>query len=351
MKTTAKDKILFLKDKIIEISKQDISIMEVCGTHTMALAKNAIRTLLPPNIKIISGPGCPVCVTAQGEIQAAINLASKEDVIIATFGDMVKIPGKKKSLSDFKNVKLIYSPLDALKIAIKNPNKEIILLGIGFETTTPLIAATILQASKQKLNNFSVLPMHKTVPVALEAILDDPDSKIKGLILPGHVAAITGRAYFDFIKKYNVSGVVAGFDALDIMECIYMLVKLHNDNKTDVINNYKKIVSEKGNTTAWSTMLEIFEPSNANWRGIGNISQSGLTIKSAYKQFNALEKFNLQIEDIPEPEGCLCGKILTGKVVPTDCGYFKNGCTPSTPIGPCMVSSEGTCAAHYKYYN
>jgi len=344
------NKIETIKNDIMKISKKDLCLMEVCGTHTMSIARTGIRSLLPKNIKIISGPGCPVCVTPSGEIHAAIQLARNEDFIIATFGDMLKVPSGDDFLQNYKNVKVVYSPLDSLKLSKQNPDKEIIFLGIGFETTAPLIASTIRAAKQDNLNNFSVLCMHKIVPPAIEIILkNNTDKKVGGLILPGHVSAITGRKYFDFIKKYKISGVVSGFEATDIMSTICLLVKFYESDKFDIVNNYKGVVSEHGNKIALDMMNEVFDIQDSQWRGIGLIKGSGLTIRNKYKKYDAADKFNIVIENIPDPKGCRCGEVLMAKTTPKDCTLFGKACTPSNPVGPCMVSSEGTCAAFYKY--
>jgi len=343
------DKIQILRDKIQKLSRTKVSFMEVCGTHTMSVAKHAIKSMLPENINIVSGPGCPVCVTSQTDIEMSLILARSENKIICTFGDMIKVPSRKDSLANYKNVKIIYSPLDALKIAHENPGREIILLGIGFETTTPLIAVTIKTAKQECIKNFSVLSMHKTVPTALKLILSSPDISLNGLILPGHVSAVTGRKYFDFIKDYHTCGVIAGFEALDIMECIYLLTKSVEENKVEVINNYTRIVSEEGNQLAMQLLYEVFEDCDCKWRGIGEIPNSGLKIREKFQAYDAKIKFDIPIENIAEPKNCRCGEILMAKKTPPDCALFKNTCTPLNPIGPCMVSSEGTCAAYYKY--
>ncbi|MEI6093729.1 MAG: hydrogenase formation protein HypD, partial [bacterium] len=345
-----KDKIKQISEEIKQISKKDICLMEVCGTHTMSIARHGIRSLLPSNIRIISGPGCPVCVTPSGEIETAINLAKDDRFIIATFGDMLKVPGKSASLQDYKNVKIIYNPLESLKLAEDNPLKQVVLLGIGFETTSPLIASTIKTAHKMSINNFSVFCMHKTVPSAINLIIDsDKDRNISGLILPGHVSAITGRRYFDFIKDKKISGVICGFEALEIMQTIYILIRTFELNETIVINNYKTVVSEEGNLTAKKAVFDVFDMCDSEWRGIGLIKDSGLKIKAKYKEYDAVIKFGLKVVSLPDPAGCRCGDILMAKAIPNECKYFGKECTPSNPIGPCMVSSEGTCAAFYKY--
>lgn len=345
-----KDKIKQISEDIKRLSEKKICLMEVCGTHTMSIARHGIRSLLPSNIRIISGPGCPVCVTPCGEIEATIKLAKNDKFIIATFGDLLKVPGKSGSLNDYKNVKIIYNPLESIKLAQENPLKQIILLGIGFETTAPLIAGTIKTAKMMFLDNLSILCMHRIVPPAVNLIMDNDKSKnVDGLILPGHVAAITGRKYFDFIKERKISGIICGFEAIEIMQTIYMLIRAIEGNKTVVENNYRSVVSEEGNLTAKLLTEDVFEISDSEWRGIGLIKASGLKIREPYKKYDALLKFDIIVDSIPDPQGCRCGDILMAKAVPNECKYFAKVCTPSNPIGPCMVSSEGTCAAFYKY--
>ena len=344
-----KDKIHILKEKIDEIGKTNLSFMEVCGTHTMSVAKHAIKSMLPETINIVSGPGCPVCVTSAADIETALNLARQEDKIICTFGDMIKVPSKKDALQNYKNVEIVYSPLDALTYAGKYPDKEVVMLGIGFETTTPLISATIKTAKDEEIDNFSVISMHKTVPEALKAILAGKDISLNGLILPGHVSAITGRTYFDFIKEYETNGVIAGFEALDLLECIYLLSKNIEEGRVEVVNNYQSVVSEKGNKVAMNILYEVFENCDADWRGIGTIPMSGLKIRDEFEKFDAKKRFDIEAEKIDEPEACKCGEILMARARPNNCTLFGKACTPADPVGPCMVSSEGTCAAYYTY--
>ncbi len=330
--------------------KNNISLMEVCGTHTMSLARHGIRSLLPPQIKMISGPGCPVCVTSASDINASIDLANKENVIIATFGDMLKVPASNgDSLLKHKNVLVCYSPLEALNEAQKHPDKEIVFLGIGFETTAPIIAATIEEAINKRINNFSVLPMHKTVPVALQAIFADPEVKVDALLLPGHVSAITGTHYWDFLKDLKIPGVIAGFEASDILGAITKLVELKNEKRFETVNFYPRVVTEKGNPYAWDMLHKYFEACDASWREIGIIPGSGLDLRAKYSSYSAKNRFELKIQEVPNTPGCLCGKIMMGKNHPRDCGHFGKSCTPANPVGPCMVSSEGSCAACYKY--
>lgn len=344
-----RSRIQLIRDRISIPEGREFKLMEVCGTHTMSIAANGIRSLLPDGIKLISGPGCPVCVTSQGDIETALVLARKDNVLITTFGDMIRVPSGKDRLENYKNVHIVYSPMESLDLARENPDKEVVFIGVGFETTAPLIASTIVEAEKSKIENFSTLCLHKTIPIALELILSSEDSHIDGLILPGHVSAVTGTEYYEFLKKTETPGVITGFDALNIMECIYLLSKMITDSNFDTLNNYQSVVSEKGNREAMTLLEQVFEPVDSHWRGIGIIPDSGLKIRERFNRFDALSKFPMTPIDIEEPKGCLCGSILMGKVTPGECSHFGKSCTPSQPVGPCMVSSEGTCAAWYKY--
>jgi len=344
-----KEKIEFIRKKISIPEGKKINLMEVCGTHTMSIAANGIRSLLPAPVNLISGPGCPVCVTSQDDIEKALILARKDNVIITTFGDMIRVPSDKDRLENYRNVRIVYSPMESLNIAVENPRKEVVFLGVGFETTAPLIASTICEAEKRKIYNFSSLCLHKTIPEALKLILSSENSQIDGLILPGHVSAVTGSQYYKFLNPLHTPGVITGFDALNIMESIYLLTQLIIASKGGTLNNYKSVVSGQGNLKAMEILEQVFEPVDALWRGIGEIKGSGLKIRPEYKIFDAQLKFNINTVHIEDPEGCLCGQILMGKSTPGQCRHFGTNCTPSDPVGPCMVSSEGTCAAWFKY--
>ena len=344
-----RQKIKYLKDILAELPiKETISIMEVCGTHTMSIAEHGIRAMLPSGIELISGPGCPVCVTPATQIEQAIELAKRDDVIVATFGDMFKVPSRGDSLQNHPGVKIIYNPLDSLKLALENSDKEIVLLGVGFETTVPLMATVITQAAAKGISNFSLLSMHKTVPDALVAILKQEHS-LTGLLLPGHVSAITGASYYDFLKEFNAPSVIAGFEPIEILEAIYLIADAAIKDKPMLANNYRSVVSKEGNQTAQRIVRDVFTPCNSEWRGIGEIPNSGLALNTKYEKFDAAKKHKLQNINVEDPKGCLCGNILLGKAKPFDCGHFAKGCSPANPIGPCMVSNEGTCAAYYKY--
>jgi hydrogenase expression/formation protein HypD len=333
---------------------QPVALMEVCGTHTMAIAKSGLRELVPPNLKLLSGPGCPVCVTAQGDIDMVLELVKTKPVILATFGDMVRVPGTEGSLQEERSrgseVKVVYSPLDALELARQNPNREVVFLGIGFETTAPTVAAVVEQASQEGVMNFSVWSLHKLVPPALEAIFSDPALKVDGLICPGHVSAIIGVEPYDLLAgKYHRPCVITGFETVDILEGIYMLLVQLQERRAMAQIQYRRVVKNQGNTVACRTMNEVFKPTDARWRGLGTIPSSGLEIRTQYEPWDARKKFEIpEIEDRPI-KGCGCGEVLKGIITPLECQLFGKGCTPLKPIGPCMVSQEGACAAYYRY--
>jgi len=351
MDRSEKNKIQNLAGAIKNIvGDKSIRLMEVCGTHTMAIARYGIKSLLPSGLDIVSGPGCPVCVTSAQDIQFAIDLANQKDCLVATFGDMIKVPGESTNLGGAKNVEVVYSPFDALEMAQKNSDRQIVLLGLGFETTTPLIASLVKSAAQLKLRNFSVLPMHKLVPPALQLLISDPESKLDGFILPGHVSAITGTRYFKFLEAAAMGGVVSGFTPLDIMESIYVLVADIVAGRTRVFNNYQRVVREEGNQKAFNLIWEVYETEDSKWRGIGTIPASGLRLQDEFADFDANCKFEIKKREVEEPKGCICGEILMGRKRPKECVHFGKTCTPLYPVGPCMVSSEGTCAAWYKYH-
>nr|MBF0223759.1 hydrogenase formation protein HypD [Desulfobulbaceae bacterium] len=350
------DAALTLAKKLHSLNLHPIRLMEVCGTHTMAIAQNGIRELMPPAITLTSGPGCPVCVTAVQEIDTFVAASRIDNTIITTFGDLIKVPGSTSSLIKEMGtkavVKIVYSALDALDIARKNPDKEIIFLGVGFETTTPTIAAAILQAAASNIDNFSVISAHKLMPPALQALASDPEVHINGLLCPGHVSIMIGAAaYLPFVKKYNIPCVIAGFEAVDILHGIVMLAQqCINNEPAKVEISYQRAVYEKGNSKAMAIMYQVFEPCSAEWRGIGTIDDSGLKIRSEFEKFDSVKKFNLPQVKGKDTPGCQCGKVLKGIFMPPDCKLFKKACRPDHPVGPCMVSSEGSCAAYYRYH-
>jgi len=331
-----------------------MTLMEVCGTHTMAIYQHGIRALLPEQIRLISGPGCPVCVTPVGYVDHAVALARRPDTIITTFGDMVRVPGSSSSLlreqAQGAQIKIVYSPLDAVAIAARNPEKEVVFLGVGFETTTPTVAGAILAAEKQGLTNFSVLGSHKTMPAPMAALTNDPELKVDGYICPAHVSTIIGAsAYQPIVDAGRVPCVVTGFEPLDMLRGVLMLARQVVEGRAEVENEYSRVVRQDGNPKAREVLSTVFEPCDARWRGIGNIPGSGLRIRDSYAAFNAEVKLQVEVEEPVEHQGCKCGEILKGKVRPGDCPLFRKVCTPEDPVGACMVSSEGTCAAEYKY--
>lgn len=334
--------------------KSPVNIMEVCGTHTMAIGKYGIRKALSGYINLISGPGCPVCVCPDSYIDKAIEISKYQEVTIVSFGDMMKVPGSYSSLekekSKGRDIRVVYSPLDALKIAKENPERNIVFLAVGFETTVPSIAETVRIASREKIKNFYILSGHKVIPPAMEFLLQDKEIKIDGFLAPGHVSAIIGTIPYNFIpEKYGLSVVVSGFEPADILQSIYLLIKCSVSKTPSVINQYKRAVKEEGNKKAIKVIYDVFESTDSEWRGIGQINESGLKLKEKYSKFDADKKYCVKIKKKRKSSGCICGEILKGIKKPSDCKLFANKCTPENPVGPCMVSSEGTCAAYYKY--
>ncbi|MBU2497875.1 MAG: hydrogenase formation protein HypD [Proteobacteria bacterium] len=345
-----------IADRIKKISHKEICLMEVCGTHTMAIFRNGIREILPATISLLSGPGCPVCVTSQTEIDTFIELSKIEDVIVTTFGDLMRVPGRDSSLqrerANGRDIRVVYSTSGALEIAGKNPDKKVIFLGVGFETTAPTVAASIISAREMGVHNFSVFCAHKLIPPALEALLGTEGLKIDGLILPGHVSVIIGmKAYIPMIEQYRLPCAIAGFEPVDILQAISFLVELIEAEEARLENCYQRAVTLDGNPKAKQMMGEVFETVDATWRGLGEIPGSGLRIRTGYDSFDAQNIFDIFPPFSEEPRGCACGEILTGLKTPPECPLYKETCSPLNPVGPCMVSSEGTCAAYYRYQN
>lgn len=344
----------FYLQEIDRLITKPVRLMEVCGTHTVAIFRAGIRQLLPAKVDLVSGPGCPVCVTPADYMDRAIAYARREDVILTTFGDMLKVPGSQSSLGEAKaagaDIRIIYSPLESLAIAAANPGKKIIFLAVGFETTTPTAAATVLQAAEQKLTNFFVFSAHKLVPPALRTLLDDPAVKVDGFILPGHVCVVTGTDPFGFLpQEYAMPGVVCGFEPLDILQTVYMLARQIQSGIPAVENAYGRVVKTEGNPTAQRLVAEVYEPADADWRGIGLIQNSGLQVREKYRAFDAAAALPLHLEKCAKQTACRCGEVLRGIVKPHDCRLFGTACVPEHPVGACMVSVEGACAAWYKY--
>lgn len=344
-----------LAEQIRKISQKPVRVMEVCGTHTMSVFRSGIRSLLPDTVTLLSGPGCPVCVTAQNEIDAFIQLSRAEDVVMTTFGDLLRVPGSDSSLqrerADGRDIRVVYSAFDALEIARSNPDKKVVFPGAGFETTAPTMAASVLSAKEMNIRNFFVLSAHKRVPPALSALMETEGIKIDGFILPGHVSVIIGmNAYLPFFERYQIPCVIAGFESGDILHALYMLISQIESGNAQLENGYRRAVTDDGNEKAKKIMGDVFEPADAMWRGLGTIPKSGLMFREEFAAFDAQKNFDIRIPDSGcHIKGCACGEILTGLKTPPECSLYKKVCTPMNPVGPCMVSSEGTCAAYYRY--
>ncbi len=334
---------------------ENIQIMEVCGTHTNAIAKYGIKSLLPENITLVSGPGCPVCVTSQRDIDISLYLASMKNTIFCTFGDMLKVPGTnynclEKIKANGGDIRIVTSPLTCIKIAEENREKNVVFMAIGFETTSPANAYTVKLAKDKGLSNFTIFSLHKLITPAMKLLLTDPDIRIDGFLLPGHVCTILGKEDFEFLSDFEKVGVISGFEAMDILLAILMiLMKLKNkDFKVEI--EYKRAVKPEGNIKAKEILSEVFNVVDAEWRGLGLIEKSGLGLNEKFEKFDATKVYNIPEIKSEENRSCICGEILKGKLLPTNCNLFKKLCTPFNPAGPCMVSSEGTCAAYYKFY-
>jgi len=348
-----KDLILSVAEKLNTISKKEIVLMEVCGGHTMSIHRFGLTSLLPSNIHLISGPGCPVCVSSQHFIDLSIAYCRIPGIIITTYGDLIRVPGSSTSLEKERaagsDIRIVYSVLESLEIAKKNSEKNIIFLGIGFETTAPATAAAILQAKKDKINNFYVLSAHKIMPPVMKELVKE-GVKIDGFIAPGHVSAITGTGiYNELASVYGLGVVVAGFEPSDLMQAVLMLAVQIETGTQKVEVQYQRVVHKEGNTIAQQLLNEVFVHGDDRWRGLGIIPESGLKISEDFSSFDAEKNFFVEIPESREPKGCICGQILRGLKTPVDCSLFAGKCTPSDPVGACMVSGEGTCATYYKY--
>lgn len=335
--------------------QRGLNIMEVCGTHTQNFFRFGLKELLPRNIRLIAGPGCPVCVSPASYIDAAIALSKDKDNIILTFGDMLRIPGTKSSLEKERScgakVYPLYSAFDSLNAARRHPDKQVIFLAVGFETTAPTIAATILSAKKENIKNLSFFTSLKLIPPAMRHLAGDPRLKLAGFLCPGHVSAIIGtRPYAPIAKKYQIPCCVAGFEPLDILEGIYLLLCRINSGKPGVDNQYARVVKNTGNASACALLRKVFKVEDALWRGLGKIPDSGLGIGNGFSGFDAQKIFSIRgLSKVQEPKKCRCGDVLKGLILPRQCSLFGAACRPEHPVGPCMVSSEGTCNAYYKY--
>ncbi len=338
--------------EIEKISTSPLAFMEVCGGHTMAVQKFGIPSLLPGHISLLSGPGCPVCVSGNRFIDQAVALSRREDVTITTFGDLVRVPGSSSSLEKEKakgaDIRIVYSVLDALRIAQENSSRKVVFLGIGFETTAPTSAAAIAKALEKNIQNFFLLSSHKVMPPAMEALIDE-GVNLDGYIAPGHVSTITGSGiYHDIPEKYGLGCVISGFEPVDLLQSVYMLIRQCEAGTPMVEIQYKRAVKEEGNMKAQKLLSEVFEPADEWWRGLGILKDSGLKLREKYRHFDA-DQINVDIEETKEPKGCICGEILKGMKTPKDCKLFGKVCDPSRPVGACMVSNEGACNAWYRY--
>jgi hydrogenase expression/formation protein HypD len=333
---------------------EPVRFMEVCGTHTMAIARFGLKSLLPHQVRLVSGPGCPVCVTPVSYIDHAIALAALPDTIITTFGDLLRVPGSCSSLMEERargaGIRIVYSALDAVKLANQLPQKKVVFLGVGFETTTPTIAAAILTAEQQRLANFLVLTSHKTMPEPMQLLSADPQLKIRGYLCPAHVSTVIGSdAYLPLAEKFGIPCVVTGFEPADVMQGVLMLLRQCQSGQATVENQYARAVSPQGNRKAQELISSVFEPADVVWRGLGVIPGSGLELRKRYACFDAARILPVSLTDPVEPANCRCGEVLTGRISPSDCPLFGSVCTPETPVGACMVSSEGSCAAAWRY--
>ncbi|WP_028586794.1 hydrogenase formation protein HypD [Desulfocurvus vexinensis] len=333
----------------------ELRFMEVCGTHTVAIFRSGLRSMLPPGVVHLSGPGCPVCVTHESEVGMYMDLAGRDGVIVATFGDLVRVPGPggtclKDAMAQGARVAVVYSPFDALTLARENPQATVVFLGIGFETTAPTVAATLQAARAAGVGNFQVLSFHKLVPPALRALLGDPELNLHALVMPGHVSTIIGLEPYRFIAEdFHLPAAITGFDPLDILQSLLDIVRQRKEGRAEVVNLYRRAVQDLGNPKAVAVMESVFTPADALWRGIGMIPGSGLALRPEYEAFDAQKTLGLTMAEAKPIPGCRCGDVLRGKLTPDRCPLFAKACTPAKPVGPCMVSTEGSCAAYYKY--
>ena len=352
-----RDDAIHLRDAIaakVACLDHPVTLMEVCGTHTVAIFKWGVRNLLPDTVRLISGPGCPVCVTPNGEIDLAIELARRPDVILCTFGDMMRVPGSRSSLERERgaggDIRILYSPIESLAIAKAHPDKEVVFFGVGFETTSPTVAATVLASEAEETPNFSIVSAHKVIPPALRALCSADDVNVSGFILPGHVSVILGTdPYRMLATEFHTPAVVSGFEPTDILSAVLMLVTQLVEGRTEIENAYGRVVTAGGNPVARKALADTFITADVDWRGFGMIPGSGYALRPQLTHRDAIQKLGITCEPPIEPKGCICGQVVRGAADPPDCPLFGKGCTPEHPIGACMVSTEGACAAHYKY--
>ncbi len=342
-----------LMNTACETFGRQINVMEVCGTHTVSIFRNGIRSILPKNLKLLSGPGCPVCVTDQGYIDAVLQLADRDDCIIATYGDMIRVPGKDHSLETKQakaNIKVVLSSEDALQLAKDNPERTVVFVAVGFETTTPATAVVVQEAAAESVDNFCILSGHKLVVPAMRALLSGKNNNIDAFLCPGHVSVIIGYgAFAEIVEDFGRPCVVAGFEAVQVMEGLSEICGQLSAGKPELKSMYPAVVTEKGNAAALRIVNECFEPVDGYWRGLGKIESSTLKLRNKYDRFDAFKRFGISEIAAEEETGCRCGEVLCGLIDPPECSLFGRKCTPQEPVGPCMVSSEGACAAWFKY--
>ncbi len=342
-----------LFDTACETLGRQINVMEVCGTHTVSIFRNGIRTTLPAGLKLLSGPGCPVCVTDQGYIDIVLQLAGRDDCLIATYGDMIRVPGKGGCLErnqPASNVRIVLSSEDALQLAKDNPDKIVVFVAVGFETTAPATAVAVKEADESNIDNFCILSGHKLVVPAMAALLAEKNNNIDAFLCPGHVSVVIGSgAFAEIVERFRRPCVVAGFEPMQIIEGLAEICRQLVDGRAELKSIYTAVVTEQGNRTAQKIIADYFEPADGYWRGLGMIEKSTLKLKDKYSRFDALERFGITETPGEDISGCRCGEVLCGLIEPTECGLFGESCTPREPVGPCMVSSEGACAAWFKY--
>ena len=345
-----------LLKEIRELVPGEVRLMEVCGTHTMSIAASGIKSMLPPEVRLLSGPGCTVCVTPPQVIDAVLELSMDKDVILTSYGDMLRVPGSRRGDSLLRRkalgarVETVYSPVDAVELALQNPEKQVVFLGVGFETTAPGTAAAVLTAKEKGAKNFTLWSMLKRVEPALRALIEMDGFNVDGFLCPGHVATIIGADGFAFLpEEYGLPAVVAGFEPEDILRAIYRLAKQLAEKSPRLENEYTRAVSQKGNVLAQRILDQCFEPRFDLWRGLGGIDSSGLSLRDELKDFDAEKRFGIRYTEAETPTACRCGEVITGRRSPAQCPLFGRACTPEDPLGPCMVSSEGACAAAWKY--
>ncbi len=344
-----------LLERIRSRNTGPVALMEFCGGHTVAIFRSGIRSVLPGHIRMLSGPGCPVCVTSNGDLDRAAAMAKIPGVILTTYGDMLKVPGSRESLAQVRAhgypVEIVYSTLDALKLAENNPDKQVVFFAIGFETTAPAAAAAVLQAKEKGLRNFSICSVMKLTIPGARALLDMGEVQVQGVIGPGHVSSIIGADAWRFLPdKYSIPVAISGFEPLDILASIDALLEMIERGTPDLVNTYSRIVKAGGNSKAWGAVETVFGLSSATWRGFGSIPDSGLAVRPEFADFDADRRFDIVVEEAAEHPACRCGEVLRGVIEPVDCKVFGTACTPEQPLGPCMVSSEGSCAAYYNFH-